>query len=467
MTDRVRATAAAVGSSAPPELHRTLRVRDGLAVAVGIVIGAGILRTPGLIAAYLGRPWVILGVWALGGVVAGLSTLLLSEMAAALPSAGGKYVYARQAFGPVAGFVAGWAEILVTRGFSGAAKAVVIAEYVSQLFGRGSVPVIAGVVVLGFALLHLGGIRTGTRVQNATTVIKVAFLVAIAAAGIASGGARGFAAGGHPAPEYAGLLGFALAYQAVAFAYYGWEDAAKLAEETREPGRSLPRILLGGAAAVAALYLLMNVAFLSALTPAQMAGSPLVAQDAIADVFGGTAGTFVVVAGLLILVSSLNVNFLGMPRVAFALARDGLAPRAFTRVSANGTPVPGLLFVSVLMLALAVSGTFEWLIRFMMLVAITVDLVVMLGFFRLRTAHPELHRPLRVPAYPWLPALTVLLYLVVLGIIVGTQPHLAIGGAVMLGTLLVLGVVVGRRPGAQRAHVASADEGETGPDQGT
>jgi APA family basic amino acid/polyamine antiporter len=103
-------------------LKRILSVGDGLAVTVGIVIGAGILRTPGPIAGYLGDPWLILGVWVLGGVMAGLSTIVLAEMAAALPQAGGKYVYAREAWGPLMGFVAGWSELLVTRGFSGATR---------------------------------------------------------------------------------------------------------------------------------------------------------------------------------------------------------------------------------------------------------------------------------------------------------------------------------------------------------
>lgn len=426
-----------------------MRVRDGLAVTVGIVIGAGILRTPGLIAGYLGNAWSILGVWLLGGVVAALSTLLLAEMAAALPQAGGKYVYAREAFGPVAGFVAGWSELLVTRAFSGAAKAVVIAEYLILLTGRGSIRILAGVVILGFALVHLGGIKVGTRFQNVTTLVKVAVLAVIAAAGIWAGDAHGLIGAGTAVdPAAAGFLGFALAYQAVAFAYYGWEDAAKMAEETRDPGRAMPRILLGGAVAVAGLYLLINLAFLSALTPAEMAGSELVAQDAIAAVFGDAAGTFVVVAGLLILVSSLNVNFLGMPRVAFGLARDDLAPGSFTRVTPRGTPAPALLFITGVILLLAVSGTFEWLIRFMMLVAISVDLMVLLGFFRLRRTRPELSRPLRVPGYPWLPALTVLCYLLILLVIVLTQPRLALGAGAMLALLVLAGVVAARRKAA-------------------
>ncbi|MYI45202.1 MAG: amino acid permease, partial [Gemmatimonadetes bacterium] len=129
------------------EMKRVLRIRDGLAITVGIVIGAGILRTPGLIAEYLGNGWLILSVWVLGGVVAALSTLVLAEMAAALPKAGGKYVYAREAFGPVAGFVAGWSELLVSRAFSGAIKAVAIAEYIIILVGSGSVRLLAVGVV--------------------------------------------------------------------------------------------------------------------------------------------------------------------------------------------------------------------------------------------------------------------------------------------------------------------------------
>jgi APA family basic amino acid/polyamine antiporter len=160
------------GKGTTGELQRVIRVRDGLAITVGMIIGAGILGTPGLIAGYVGEAWTILGVWLLGGVVAGLSTLLFAEMAAALPDAGGKYVYARTAFGPLAGFVAGWSEIIVTRAFSGAAKAVLVAVYATSLAGRGSVPVVAGAVALAFFLLHMGGLKVGTRFQNITTVIK-------------------------------------------------------------------------------------------------------------------------------------------------------------------------------------------------------------------------------------------------------------------------------------------------------
>jgi APA family basic amino acid/polyamine antiporter len=438
----------------PPthQLKRILRVRDGMAVTVGIVIGAGILGTPGLIAGYLGDPWIILGMWFFGGVMAGLSTLVLAEMAAALPEAGGKYVYARYAWGDTMGFVAGWSELIVSRGFSGASKAVLIATYILMLVGdglgagRGSVSILAFSVVLAYFVLHTRGLETSTTFQNVTTALKVFIILAIAAVGIWGGTA------GVVGPETivsgeatVGLLGYALAYQSISFAYYGWEDAAKMSEEVMDPGRALPRILLGGALAVMVLYLLMNVSFLAALTPAQMAGSDLVAADATAAVFGESAGTIVVIASLLILISSANVNFLGLPRVAYGLAQRGLAPRAFAQVDARGTPRNALIFISSWIGLLALTGAFETLIRFMMTVAITVDTMVLLGYFKLRASRPDLERPFRMPGHPVLPALTIALYVAILVILVYTQWRLAMGAGAMLAAMLVAGMITTRR----------------------
>ena len=197
---------------------------------------------------------------------------------------------------------------------------------------------------------------------------------------------------------------------------------------------------------MALVYLLIIASFLSALTPAEMADSQvMVAQNAVASVFGERAGLFMVIAGILIIMSTLNVNFLGMPRVAFALARDGMAPRAFTRVSKRGTPVPALLCATAIVLLLAVTGAFELLIRFQMLIAISMDTVMFLGYFRLRKLYPTVERPLRVPFYPWLPLLTVVLYVLILGVILYTQPELALGGGLIMGGFLVAGLITTRR----------------------
>ena len=428
-------------------LQRVLRIRDGMAVTIGMIIGAGILRTPGLIAGYLGDPWLILGLWFFGGVVVALSTLVLAEMSAALPEAGGKYVYARHAWGDTMGFVTGWSELLVSRGFSGAAKAVAIAEYVRILMGnRGNIQIIALAVCVGFFFLHTRGLKASSQFQNITTVIKVFIVVAIAAAGIAAGDFIGFQpALTEASGPTAGLLGFALAYQSISFAYYGWEDAAKMAEEVKDPGTALPKILVGGALAVMVLYLLMNVAFLAVLTPAEMAADPeLIAALTISTVFGDAAGTAVTAAALIILVSSLNVNFLGLPRVAYGLAQHGLSPQIFTEVDDRGTPRKALYFISAWIGFLALSGAFEFLIRFMMTVAIAVDTMVLLGYFKLRAQRPDLARPFVMPGHPWLPAITIALYIAILAILIGTQPQMALGAGAMLLVILIGGLVTTR-----------------------
>ena len=428
-------------------LQRVLRIRDGMAVTIGMIIGAGILRTPGLIAGYLGDPWLILGLWFFGGIVVALSTLVLAEMSAALPEAGGKYVYARHAWGDTMGFVTGWSELLVSRGFSGAAKAVAIAEYVRILMGnRGNIQIIALAVCVGFFFLHTRGLKASSQFQNITTVIKVFIVVAIAAAGIAAGDFIGFQpALTEASGPTAGLLGFALAYQSISFAYYGWEDAAKMAEEVKDPGTALPKILVGGALAVMVLYLLMNVAFLAVLTPAEMAADPeLIAALTISTVFGDAAGTAVTAAALIILVSSLNVNFLGLPRVAYGLAQHGLSPQIFTEVDDRGTPRKALYFISAWIGFLALSGAFEFLIRFMMTVAIAVDTMVLLGYFKLRAQRPDLARPFVMPGHPWLPAITIALYIAILAILIGTQPGLALGAGAMLAAILIGGIATTR-----------------------
>ena len=428
-------------------LQRVLRIRDGMAVTIGMIIGAGILRTPGLIAGYLGDPWLILGLWFFGGVVVALSTLVLAEMSAALPEAGGKYVYARHAWGDTMGFVTGWSELLVSRGFSGAAKAVAIAEYVRILMGnRGNIQIIALAVCVGFFFLHTRGLKASSQFQNITTVIKVFIVVAIAAAGIAAGDFIGFQpALTEASGPTAGLLGFALAYQSISFAYYGWEDAAKMAEEVKDPGTALPKILVGGALAVMVLYLLMNVAFLAVLTPAEMAADPeLIAALTISTVFGDAAGTAVTAAALIILVSSLNVNFLGLPRVAYGLAQHELSPQIFTEVDDRGTPRKALYFISAWIGFLALSGAFEFLIRFMMTVAIAVDTMVLLGYFKLRAQRPDLARPFVMPGHPWLPAITIALYIAILAILIGTQPGLALGAGAMLAAILIGGIATTR-----------------------
>ena len=420
-------------------LRRILDAEDGLAIVVGAVIGVGILRTPGLIAGYLGNPIPILLTWVFGGVVALLASLVFAELAAMYPRAGGKFFYATEAFGPLAGFVTGWGEIIVTRGFSAASKAIVIGEYLILLTGQGEIRPWAAATVGIFLTINLMGLQTGRWFQNTVTTAKVGLILLIVGAGFFGGGADTATPTSTGEPVTGGLLGFALAYLAVSFTYYGWDDFLKMAGEVHEPGSTLPKVLIRGALAVAVLYLLVNLAFLSALSPAEAAGSPLVAADVAAAAFGEVGRRIITVAALVILVSSLNVQFMGLPRVAYGLSRSGLAPRTFGQLSAGGTPIVGLLVVTAIIFLMAMTRSFERLIQYLAFVAISIDAMVLLAVFRLRFTRPGAERPFVVPGYPVLPAVTVALYATLFAIIAVEQTDLAIGGALLIALLALVG----------------------------
>lgn len=419
---------------------------------VGIVIGVGILRTPGLIAGYLPSPWLILVAWAFGGVMVALSSLVYAELATQLPRAGGKYVYARAAFGDTAGFMVGSAELLGIRAFTASAKIVVIGGYLASLVG-GAPKLLGAIVVFGYLALHLRGLPTTARVQNWASLLKVTFLVVIIGLAAWHGEGASWHAPLMPSAGSLTMLGVALAFQAVWYAYSGWEDVVKMTEELRDPGKMMPVVLLGGAALIALIYIALNASFLQVLTPAEMTGSDFVARDALASTLGDAAGTVLTVGGLLLLLGSINVNFISMPRIAFGLARDGLAPAAFLKLDEKGTPRAGLFLAIGIVLLLSTTGTVEWLIRFMSFVLLVTDGIVILALFRLRRCAPEAPRPFRVPLYPWLPILVAMLYAGILTLIAVSQPMLAIGGTAVLVTFFGLGTwrtraVVNGRPGS-------------------
>jgi APA family basic amino acid/polyamine antiporter len=415
-----------------------------MAMFIGIVIGVGILRTPGLIAGYLPSPWLILAAWALGGVMVALASFVYAELATQLPRAGGKYVYARAAFGDTTGFMVGSAELLGVRAFTASAKVVVIGGYLSSLIG-GAPKVLGAIVVLGYLLLHLRGLPTTARVQNWASLLKVTFLVVVI--GLAAWFGRGVSweAPLMPTTGTITLLAVALAFQSVWYTYSGWEDVVKMTEELRDPGRMMPIVLLGGAATIAFLYLALNASFLHVLTPAEMAGSDFAARDALRSVIGEGAGTLLTVGALLLLLGSLNVNFISMPRIAFGLARDGLAPAPFLKLDETGTPRAGVYLAVGIVLLLSTTGTVEWLIRFMSFVLLVTDGIVILALFRLRKTAPDAPRPFRVPWYPWLPLVVAAMYAGIITMIAVSQWQLAAGGSAVLLTFFIVGAFRGKR----------------------
>jgi len=406
------------------DLKRSLRLGDGLAMVVGITIGSGIFRTPGIVAARLGRPGLTFVAWVLGGMIALLGALCFSELATRHPRAGGKYVYAREAFGRRAAFVVGWIESVGVNGAAIAAIGVAGAEFLARLLSwpaSRTAALAAGLVAL-FTAINVVGVASGRWVQNVVTTAKILALGGVVVIALALGTGAGWHAALPGAPHGWGLVAaVAVASQPVMWTYYGYPDLAKIAEEIVDPGRTLPRIFLGGIAIAAALYLLLNAAFLQVLPLERIAASKLVAADVADAILGAKGGAVVAALALLVVLASLNGNVFVTPRVLFGLARDRLAPSVLARVNAGGSPWVAMLVVGVVAIALAATGTFELLIGLAIVLILVIDGLAIVALFRLRAR--ERAAPFSVPWYPIVPLLLLVVYGALLAGTAWAQPQ--------------------------------------------
>jgi APA family basic amino acid/polyamine antiporter len=418
----------------PLKLRKTLGWGDGLAVVVGIMVGSGIFRTPGTVASLVGRPALTFVAWALGGAVGLLGALVFAELATRLPHAGGKYVYARESFGRRAAFVVGWVEALGTYCAAVAAIAVVCGDYLSRLLHwnpRAASATGAGLIV-ALTAVHLVGVRVGTLAQNLITAAKVLALLGVLLVAAVAGSGAGWAGSLPGAPTGSALFGaMAVAFQSVIWSYYGYPDAAKIAEELKDPDRSLPRVFLGGIAAVTALYLLLNAAFVHVLPFERIAASTLVAGDAADAMFGPRAGAVMAALALLVVLASLNGNLFVTPRVIFGLSRDGLGPRVLSKVNSGGTPWTALLLVAFVSVLLATTGTFERLLSLAITFVLVTDGFMVVVLFKLRAGQPA--APFRVPFYPLVPLLFLGTYVLLLVGALIQQPVVTVAAVAALG----------------------------------
>ncbi len=389
------------------KLLKILGFTFGIAVTIGSMIGLGILRTPGSVAAQLGSVWLILVIWILGGAYSILGTISVAELSTSLPQAGGWYVYARRTFGDYGGFVVGWSDWLVNCA-TNAFVAITVGEYLIALVPAlaGSVKVIALISLFLFALLNWVGVRSGSRFQEVTSFLKAfAFLILVIACFTI--GARHSLTGKEPAALHPpiGILALfvavMLALQSVIFTYDGWYNAIYFAEEDRDPSRNLPRAMIFGVISVMTLYLLVNLALFYVLPLPQIADSTLPASAAAQAVFGAGGSQIISLLALMTLPSILNINFMVAPRILFAMSRDGLFAAQMATVNSGGTPVAALLLSAITMVLLVVTGTFE------ILLSITAFLIVLnytsgfLAVFILRKREPDLPRPFKAWGYPW------------------------------------------------------------------
>jgi APA family basic amino acid/polyamine antiporter len=333
-----------------------------------------------------------------------------------------------------------------------AAIGVVCGDYLSRLLGwdprAASVTGVA--LIVAVTAVHLVGVRLGTMAQNLVTAAKVLALLGVLVVAAVAGSGAGWTGSLPGAPSGTALFGaMAVAFQAVIWTYYGYPDAAKVAEEMKDPDRSLPRVFLGAIASVTALYLLLNAAFVHVLPFDRIARSTLVAGDAAEAMFGPRAGAVMSGLALLVVLASLNGNLFVTPRVVFGLSRDGLGPRVLSRVNPGGTPWTALLLVALVAVLLAATGTFERLLSLAITFILVTDGFMVVVLFKLRAGRPA--APFRVPLYPLVPLLFLGTYVLLLVGALVEQPTITLTGLAALGVVALVSWLVVEEGGAASA----------------
>ena len=391
------------------QLLAVLGVGFGLAVIVGNTIGAGILRTPGSIAANLHTFWPYMAVWIVGALYALLGANALSELATMVPRSGGQYVFVRHGLGDYAGFVVGWSDWISTCGTT-AAVSIVIGEYTMRLFPQARrEQVIALIVVAVFTLIQWLGVRSGSAVQNVTSLVKGLALVLFVAACFRYGTRTPWEATALTLHSEGSLLvAFVLSLQAVIYTFDGWSAAIYFSEEVKDHGRNIPRAMISGVIGVAVIYLLINLAFLAVVSLPTIAGSNFAAGVVVERMFGVAGENLLRGLVILILLSAVSANVLMAPRVLYAMAKDGLFWRAASEVNKGGTPDVALIISSLMAAGFIVTGTFEKVIAKLAFFFVANYALSFVTLFVLRHREPAAPRPYRAWGHPYTTGLAVL-----------------------------------------------------------
>jgi APA family basic amino acid/polyamine antiporter len=406
------------------KLERRLGVADAAALVVSNVIGVGIFTTPGIVCGMLPRPTAILAIWGLGGFLALSGAMAYAELAALKPKAGGEYVYLREGFGRLAAFLTGWTSFVA--GFSGAiaAGAIGLTAYLGRFFpsvadssslwelslgrftlGLSRSTLVALAVILALGAVHVGGLRPGRVVQDMLAAALLLGLLLFIVLGfvLGRGSLENLAGGGKP-PASAWLLAFI----PVMFSYSGWNAAAYVAEEVRDPARNVPRALGWGTGAVVTIYIALNALYLYALPVGQLSGRINAADSVAQRLLGPAAAGWLAVLAILIILSSLSAMTLAGPRVYYAMARDGLFFPAAARVHSRfGTPAIAIAAQTAWSCLLVLSGTFEQLLTYTGFAIVLFSAAAVCTLFVLRWKTPETRRPFRAWGYPVAPAVFV------------------------------------------------------------
>jgi len=383
------------------QLLVVLGVGFGLAVTIGNTIGAGILRTPGDIAAHLQTFPLFMLAWVAGALYALLGANALAELGTLVPHSGGQYVFVRHGLGDYPGFVVGWSDWISTCGTT-AAVAIVVGEYTVDLWPEARTQqVVALAVVAILTVVQWLGVRAGGAVQNVTSTLKALALTLFVIVCFWFGTRVPWAPTAASADHEGSLLvAFILALQSVIYTYDGWSAVIYFSEEVKDHAKNIPRAMLSSVVSIAAIYLLVNLAFLRVVSLPTIAGHKFAAGAVVEHLFSANGQLVLRLLVIVMLLSAVSSNVLMAPRVLYAMARDGLFWRGATEVNRGGTPDIALLFSSLLAAAFIATGTFETVIAKLSFFFVANYALSFITLFVLRRREPDAPRPYRAWGHP-------------------------------------------------------------------
>ncbi len=415
-------------------LNRQLNLFDSIMVMMGIIIGSGIFITTGIMAKAIPSPGLILLAWFIGGVLTLAGALTYAELGASMPRAGGQYVYLKEAYGPLVGFLYGWITFLVYMTGGIAALAIAFAEYFGYLipvlstenscfainlralgqsfsYSFSMAQLVAVLVIVFLSVANYLGLIFGKSIQNIITVIKIATLVGFVLMGFLLG--RGHSVSFELNPAGLDLsqliVGFGLALIAVTWAFDGWNNVNFVAGEIKKPAYNIPRALFLGTIGVTSLYVLVNYIYLYSLSIEEITGVIRVAEKSATALFGGSWGVIVAIAVVISTFGSLNGSILTGPRVYYAMARDGIFFSRAARIHPRfKTPGFAIFIQALWSCVLVLSGSFEQIITFAMFISIVFWIAAAASVFKLRGKYPNLSRPYKTWGYPVVPIIFIL-----------------------------------------------------------
>ncbi|MGA8028892.1 MAG: amino acid permease [Bryobacteraceae bacterium] len=437
-----------------PKLERVLGLWSAISIVIGTVIGSGVFLVPSTMIRFVGSVEKLFVVWIVAGLLSLFGALTYAELAAALPEAGGEYVYLSAAYGPLWGFLYGWTQFWVAKSGSIATLAAGFYTYLTAFFpvlgGRllvvplhigpggslleiryGQLLAIGVIVIL--AGVNYVGVRSGGNLQVFVTAVKMLLIGGLVLVGIFSGKGDFSHFGSHIAAA-GGVAGFFAAMVSALWAYDGWNNVSMVSSEVRDPQRNLPRSLILGTSAVIATYLLINVAYFYVLTPGQVASSHRVAAEMMSKIHGEAAAGAVTIAVLISIFAALNGSILSGARVPYAMARDGLFFRSAAKVHPKyKTPGNSMIMLCLWSCVVVLSGWFDDLYNFVIFGSWILYLMTAVSVFVLRRKQPDLARPYRVVGYPLVPVLFVTVAAFLLVSTIRTRPRESIMGLALMG----------------------------------